>query len=226
MTCLNALLHTACWSITLSLAMPLLAEDRCTAGPAGPHDFDYLAACRPRPVHAHEKAAVVGTLPPSGALTTFTSAQRAKIEGLAAVLRLHEREAVYEVRFIDVPQAWLGLHRRAVLLVSVPALNMLKPGELQALVAHEIGHEYLLAEWEAARATGDYPWLRRLEATCDTIAALTLRALGLSTNTLVSAITKIERYNRTRFGVPLNSSSYPSAGERRRLLEKFSSGKG
>lgn len=225
MTSLKALLHTACWSITLLVAVPLSAGDRCTAGPAGPHDFDYLTACRPRPVPAHEKDAFVGTLPPDGAVTTFTSAQRAKIDAMHAVLRFHGRESVYETRFIDVPQAWLGLYGRAVLLISVPALNMLKAGELQALVAHEIGHEYLLAEWEAARANGDDSRLRRVEAACDTIAALALSALGLSTDALASAITKVERYNRARFGVPQNASRYPSVGERRRLLATFRSRK-
>ncbi len=207
-------------------AVPLSAEGRCTAGPAGPHDVDYLTACRPEPVSSQEKDAFVRTLPPDGALTTFTSAQRTKIDALTAVLRLHEREAVYDVRLIDVPQAWLGLYGRAVLLISVPALNMLDAGELQALVAHEIGHEYLLAGWEAARAAGDDARLRHVEAACDAIAALSLRALGLSTQPLASAITKVERYNRARFGVPQNASSYSGAGERRRLLARFRGGKG
>lgn len=225
MTRLKALLHTACWSITLFLAVPLSAEDRCTEGPAGPHDVDYLTACRPEPVSAQEKDAFVRTLPPDGALTTFTSAQRTKIDALTAVLRLHEREAVYDVRFIDVPQAWMGLHGRAVLLISVPALDMLGAGELQALVAHEIGHEYLLAGWEAASAAGDDARLQHVEAACDAIAALSLRALGLSTQPLASAITKVERYNLARFGVPLNASRYPGARERCRLLERFRSEK-
>lgn len=225
MTCLKALLHTACWSITLFLAVPLSAEDRCTEGPAGPHDRDYLALCRPRPVTAHEREAVVRTLPAEGAVTTLTSTQRAKTDGLAAVLRLHEREAVYDIRFIDVPQAWMGLHGRAVLLISVPALDMLGAGELQALVAHEIGHEYLMTVWEGARASGDAARLRWVEAACDAIAALTLSALGLSTEALASAIAKVERYNRGRFGVPQNASSYPSATERSRLLAKFRSDK-
>jgi len=225
MTCLKALLHTACWSFTLFVAVPLWAEDRCTEGPAGPHDRGYLALCRPRPATAHEREAFVRSLPAEGAVATLTSKQRAKIDGLAAVLRFHEREAVYDIRFIDEPQAWMGLHGRAVLLISVPALHILGAGELQALVAHEIGHEYLMTRWDGARASGDAARLRWAEAACDAIAALTLSALGLSTEALASAIAKVERYNRGRFGVPQNASSYPSATERSRLLAKFRSDK-
>jgi hypothetical protein len=126
MTCQNALLHTSHWSLALLLAVPLSAEDRCTAGPAGPHDFDYLTACRPHPVSRHERDAFVRRLPLEGAVTTFTSGQRAKIDAMRAVLRFHGRESVYETRFIDVPQAWTGLYGRAVLLISVPALNILR----------------------------------------------------------------------------------------------------
>ena len=114
----------------------------------------------------------------------------------------------------------MGLHGRAVLLISASALDILGAGELQALVAHEIGHEYLMGAWEGARASGDAARLRRIEAVCDAIAALTLSAVGLSTEALASAIAKVERYNRTRFGVPLNASSYPSPGERQRQLAK------
>jgi hypothetical protein len=221
MTCLKALLHTACCSIPLVLAVPLSAEDRCAAGPAGPRDFEYLTACRPQPVSAHEKDALVQTLPPDGALTAFTRAQRARIDAIEAVLRFHGRESAYESRFIQIPQATLGLYGRAVLLVSVPALDLLSAEELQALVAHEIGHEYLLADWTAARAAGDEARLRQVEAACDAIAALTLVQLGIPVARLTSAINKVEAYNRTRLGVPQNATSYPSAGERRRLLARF-----
>jgi hypothetical protein len=222
MTCPNILLRAGVYSMMLLLLpLPLHSRDRCDAGPAGSNDREYLAVCRPTPVSAAQKEAVVRTLPPEGAISVFNSVQRAKLGALAAVLRFHRRDTVYESRVIDVPQAWTGLHGRAVLLISMPALDLLDPAELQGLIAHEIGHEYLTPEWEAARASSDVARLRHLEIACDGIAALTLAELGLPVAPLASAVAKIYEYNRKRFGVAANESSYPTVKERRKLLARF-----
>jgi hypothetical protein len=220
-TYLQALLHTACCSLPLLLPVALSAEDRCAAGPTGPHDVAYLTDCRPEPVSAPEKDAVVRTLPLGGTLTTFTRAQRARIEAMDAVLRFHGRESAYETRFVRIPQATFALYRRAVLLVSVPALDLLNAEEVQAVVAHEIGHEYLMADWTAARAVGDEGRLRQVEVACDAIAALTLGQLRIPVARLASAIAKLDAYNHARFGILQNATGYPSVRERRRLLARF-----
>ena len=137
-------------------------------------DRGYLTPCRPEPVSPDQRRPSFKHFPRQGAITVFTPAQRAKLEAVARVLHVHSRENVYEIRLIDVPQAWTGLHGRAVLLVSAPTLEILSAAELQALVAHEVGHEYLFREYEAARLAGDNPRLRELETTCDGIAVLTL----------------------------------------------------
>jgi hypothetical protein len=222
MTSRSALLHAACWSISLLCHLPANAEARCSRGPAGPHDVRYLTDCRPEPVTRAQRDAFVRTLPPGGALTAFTPIQRARIDALATIVRFHGRESVYEIRIVDVPQAWAGLYGRAVLLISLPALNLLESRELQAFVAHEIGHEYLWAEWQEAHLAGDHARLRQIEAGCDAIALLTLAGLELPVAPLAAAIEKVERYNRTHFGVPLNAGSYPSAKDRRRHLARFS----
>lgn len=188
--------------------------------------MDYLTTCRPEPVTAAEMEAAIRTLPPEGDVTMLTRAQCAKIDSLAAVLRFHGRQSLYEIRVTDVLQAWLGLHGRPVLLISLPAVNLLEMAELQAVVAHETVHEYLWADWNAALAAEGEVRLRQVEAISDVIAALTLGALGMPVAPLVSAIEKVERYNRTRFGVPLNVGSYPSARERGNLVARFKNGKG
>jgi hypothetical protein len=205
----------------LLLAGPVDAGERCGRGPAGPHDREYLTQCRPEAVTDAEREGVVATLPSDGAVTELRSGERAKIDAVTAVLRFHRRDAVYEVRVIDVPQAWTGLHGRAVLLISRPALNLLSAAELQALAAHEIGHEYLWAAWEAAREADDTRRIRDVESACDAIAALTLQALGIPPARLASAIEKVFAYNRARFGVAANERSYPTTRERRRLMATF-----
>ena len=150
------------------------AANRCDLGPDRPPDRSYFTECRPEPVSPEEKAAVLRTLPRDGAITAFTPAQRAKLDAVGRVLPVLGRDNVYEVRVIDVPQAWTGLYDRAVLMVSAPALDLLSATELQALVAHEAGHEYLFRKYEAARLAGDHARLREVETACDAVAVLLL----------------------------------------------------
>jgi hypothetical protein len=204
----------------LVISAPALGEPRCSAGPTGPDQARYLTRCRPAPVTPAARHLAVASLPPSGHLTAFTPAQQIKIGSLARVLRLHEREAVYTLRVIDVPEAWAGLHERAVLLVSAPAVDLLHAEELQALVAHEVGHEFLATEYDEARAARDARRLRRVELACDAIAALTLESLGVSPEHLASALDKIYWFNRMRYGVA-DESGYPSPEERRHALSRL-----
>lgn len=210
------------WLFFPLLIAPLCGADVCHPRPDGLPDRAYLTQCRPEPVSPDQKAAVLQTLPRQGAITVFTPAQRAKLEAVARVLHVHGRENVYEIRLIDVPQAWTGLHGRAVLLVSAPTLEILSAAELQALVAHEVGHEYLFREYEAARLAGDNARLRELETTCDGIAVLTLAQLGIPAARLTNAIEKVYWYNHSHFGVALNESSYPTLKQRRRSVAEFS----
>ena len=180
-----------------------------------------LDACRPEPVSALEKAAVLRSLPVDGAVTHFSTGERRKLEELDPVLRAQSREGVYEIRIITVPQAWTGLHARAVLLISMPALVLLTSEELQALVAHEIGHEYVWQRYESARARKDAKRLRELELVCDAIAISTLRRIGVAPERLESATEKVFSYNRERLGVALNNGNYPSLKARRQLIREM-----
>jgi len=181
-----------------------------------------LAACRPTPVGAVEKAAVLRSLPTEGAVTQLGAEERRKVDSLGPLLRAHGRYTVYDVRIITVPQAWTGLYERAVVLISRPTLTLLSSEELQALVAHEIGHEYVWRQYADAKSHKNTKRLRELELVCDAIAVRTLAREGVSPERLQTAIEKVHWYNRERFGVALNEGSYPSIKERRQLIETMS----
>ena len=124
-----------CPNLTLCLLLLLLVESLSAANrrdlaPDRPPDRSFLTECRPEPVSA-------------------------KLDAVGRVLHVLGWDNVCEVIVIDVPQAWTGLYERAVLLVSVPALDLLSATGLQDVVGHEAGHEYLFREYEAASLTGD-----------------------------------------------------------------------
>src|SRR5262245_29160200 len=174
----RALSRTLC----LLTSFPVWAGQPCGGGPQSASDLDYLNRCRPALVSSAEKMALLATLPPEGEVKALTRAQRAKLEGVASVLRVFGRDQVWDIKCIDVPQAWAGLFERSVLLISVAALNTLSTAELQALAAHEAGHEYLLGEWASARDAADAVRLRGVEMLCDEIAVLGLIQLGRRPN--------------------------------------------
>jgi hypothetical protein len=214
---IRAVWHTAILVIVLFPGRPVVADPMCL----GMNVVD-LDACRPAPVDAEEKTLVLKSLPSEGEVTQLTESERQKLKDLGPVLRLHAREGVYELKVIAVPQAWVGLHGRAVLLITLPALRLLDSEELQALVAHEIGHEYVWQEYALARTRNDTARLRELELACDSIAVLTLARIGVKPDRLVTALAKGRRFNHDRFGQPNNENSYPSLQARRKLVKRIS----
>jgi hypothetical protein len=122
---------------------------------------------------------------------------------------------------IDLPQAALALHARALLLISAPAVALLNATELQAMAAHEIGHEYVWIEWNRARQRADRERLKELELICDAIAAVILRQLGMNPSKLIEGVEKVTRFNRERFGSATHENSYPTLGERRAFAREI-----
>jgi hypothetical protein len=182
---------------------------------------DRLDSVRPAPVGPAEREGVLATLPPEGDLRDLDRAQRRKLAAARRVLELHGRAEAYVVKVIEVPQAAVALHARAVVLISKPALDLLDPEELQALVAHEVGHEYFWSEYFRARRDNDRSLLQTLELICDGLAIVTLRRAGTDPRRLTSALEKVLRYNRDRFGAALNEDDYPAIGERRRFARRL-----
>jgi hypothetical protein len=182
--------------------------------------FD-LDKARPQPVPADYRANVLNSLPKEGRITELKEPQLRKLASLNAILQLHERQSVYEYvvfKSTSLPFAFIGLNHRAALLISDTTLDLLNVEELQASVAHEIGHEYVWAEYLEAEKRNDERRLKELELICDGIAILTLHRAGLSPASLLTAAQKIANYNRLT-GPAANASRYPSADERKRFAQ-------
>jgi hypothetical protein len=136
---------------------------------------EFLGRIRPAPLSPALRAQVLASLPREGELQP-TAAERAKLAALEPVLDLHGRKGTVEIKVIDVGHAFEGLHARTVLLLSRGALALVTPEELQALTGHELGHESLWNEYQAAMAAGAHPRMQELELICDGIAVMSLRA--------------------------------------------------
>ena len=178
-------------------------------------------SARPAPVSDAERGRILATLPTEGNVRELDAAQQEKLADVRSVLQPHRREGVYIIRVIQVAQAAVALHARAVVLISEPALDLLDADELKALVAHEVGHEYFWDDYFLARRDNRQSFLRRLELLCDGFAVITLERVGVNPERLISALDKISRYNRDRFGVAVNETNYPALAERRRFVERL-----
>jgi hypothetical protein len=181
-----------------------------------------LRSLRPSPISQGERARALAVLPTEGELSPDAK-ERAKLSALEVVLVYHERQRLFDIKVIDVPQGVVGLHQRAVLLISQPALRLLSASELQALVAHEIGHEYFWRDYESARERRDRRGRQELELKCDGIAVLTLISLGLDPARLADGLRKMTEFNEI-LGATANADEYPRMQDRlqfaRALLRK------
>ena len=106
-----------------------------------------------------------------------------------------------------------------MILISETALNFLDTEELQGLVAHEIGHEYVWASYQIAKERNNHRQLQELELYCDGMALLTLARLGLNPSRLGSGLEKIERFNRESFGAATDQENYPLPAERKKFAQ-------
>jgi hypothetical protein len=142
-----------------------------------------------------------------------------RLASLASVLRLHERETVWEYRLLRLGHPFVGLHGRAVLLIDRNTLAVTTEPELVALVAHEMGHDYFWGEYWRARSASDVDTVRALELRCDVIAILTLAALERDTGALASAVRKLTRYN-VGFGADSSFELYCPLPRRTAFIER------
>ena len=187
------------------------------AGPEAHQPDVLLLRLRPAPLSAAVRAAVVASLPPEGELQP-TEAERAKIAALEPIFDLHERNGLIVTKVIDVGHAFVGLHAKTVLLLSRDALSLVSAQELQALAAHELGHEMFWDEYEAARVAGGQARLQELELLCDGVAVTTLRELGRGPQSLIDAVTKMTRHNE-RLRAVGSAARYASLRQRRHFIE-------
>lgn len=208
-------LNAAC---VCAIIMPLTApgDAACRINPNRPSTIR-LAACRPIPVTPAEKAALRALLPATGEVLVKGARDAEKIDSVRRILHFLGRDAIYDVKVVDLPEARAGLYGRAVLLISLPMFRILDAQELAAMAAHEAGHEYVWEAYEEARRGNNKAGLRQLELTCDAIAAIALTSVGIPADRLVSGLERALTYNLTHFGMSRNQDSYPSLKERRRV---------
>jgi hypothetical protein len=199
-----------------SIDTPALGALAFFKGANGVDGEGILRAMRPPRADPQERARALALLPETGELQPDRH-EREKLAGVDAVLAYHDRTGAYAVMLIDVPQAAVGLHERALIFVSRPALRIVSSAELQALVAHEIGHEYFWADFERTRIQRDTLGRRELELKCDGIAVLTLIRLGLDPTRLSDGLRKLTRFNKP-FGMMADAEGYPTLDDRRRFL--------
>lgn len=225
-----AALLSAAAAVSAEEATPIEAALRFFSRDGTAVALERIASGRPGPVSALERRLVLAALPAEGEVSELDSGQRQKLAGARQILALHGREDVYVVKVILVPGAAVALHARTVLLISESALELLSREEVQALAAHEAGHEYFWDEYAEARRTGHYGRLRTVELLCDGVAIVTLRRAGIDPRRLTSALEKVVRYNHARFGTALNEAHYPSIHDRRvfarQLLDSLGSAAG
>ena len=169
-----------------------------------------LRAMRPPQIDATERQRLLAALPRKGELSP-DAGEKHKLSALKRVLTYHDRHGVLDVKVIDLPQARVVFYYRAALLVTRPTLHLLSAAELQAAVAHEIGHEYFWPEYEDTSVAGSPARRQALELKCDGIAALTLLGLRLDVSSLTSAMRKTIEFNE---GVTTDTTGYPTVSER------------
>jgi Zn-dependent protease with chaperone function len=181
-------------------------------------DFDALLRQLRRPAPpAKVRVWVMKNLPEEGQLTP-TVQETAKLQALLPVIAFHGRERDMELRLITAGGlAFVGLHARTVLLISREALRVIDTNELVAIAAHELGHDYLWHEYADAQRENNMRRLQELELRCDGFAVITMTSLRVGPERLVSAVTKLARYNEHMFG-KLNDPRYVPLDQRIRFI--------
>jgi predicted Zn-dependent protease len=197
----------------LSSPKALLATD--------PEAFvQWLESNRPKPVPADRKARILRTLPGEGELRRLDRSSSRKLASLTPLLQATGRDSAYEIKVTDVQQVRIVLYERTVLMIPGIALGLLDADELQAVVTHEIAHEYVAVDYARASARNDRRRLKDLELLCDAIAIVTLQRLNLDPSRLMTGLEKITRYNWNFFEAEVERRSYPSLSERRKFARE------
>lgn len=180
----------------------------------GRHAWDgHLKSLRPAPVSADRRARSLAKVREEDVVEPSRE-RKAKLDTLQPILAYLERESATEVKLLRLDLAWAGFLEGAAVLISPNALDLLTPAELQAVITHELAHEYFSGEYDVARAKKDYDTVKEIELRCDAVAIVTMSRLGLDRGALLSGVAKLTRFNERR-GFPNSQDLSPSWDERR-----------
>ncbi len=179
---------------------------------------DFLGSIRPSRLTPELRARVLGMLPKDDLLNPDAK-ELAKLKTLDQLLKYHHRDSFIEIKVLRTHTASALFLAGAAILITEPALKLLTADELQAIVAHELAHEYYWNRFEMARQKKNYSELQELELRCDGIAVIALQHLGIKPETLVSAIVKLNRHNQ-RYG-SIESLNYVAFDERVAFINRM-----
>jgi hypothetical protein len=216
-------------ALALTVATPAAFSAQHRLGPLASRVFADFAGMSPAEfrtmlsrlrypaLSTQERALVRAAVPRHGELIA-SRRQAEKLLPLQQILQYHRRDGLIEVRVVDVSEIAVGLYARSFILISAAALRLLDSEELQALAAHELGHDYFWNDYQAALDTNNNERAQELELRCDAVAVFTLTDLALNPRKLLSAVTTADALN-ARFGPPLNGKRYVPEQERVRFLQ-------
>ena len=178
-------------------------------------NFDsYVKALRPDKVSPEFKARLIAILPKLDNVSNSVES-RTKLAAVEPVLKYHDHSSVINLKVIRMGQALVLFLPGSGVLISEEALGLLTAEELQAVIAHELGHCYFWNEWQQARLNKQYNKMQEIELRCDGMAVITMNQLGLDPSSLISAINKLTRSHK---GNLINADFYPSLEERIRFI--------
>ena len=177
----------------------------------------FLQQLRPGLPSAAYRRMVIDTLPQQGNLVP-TWREIAKLSSIRPIVAYHGLGQDFELRVVMLRgEAFIGLHARSVLLITRETLDLVDELQLQALVAHELGHDYVWEQYEAARKLRDDRAIQQLELLCDGIAVIALLRLSVDPEHLISAVTAVTQHNE-RLGARGRVSRYVPLPERVRFI--------
>ena len=171
---------------------------------------DYLTHERPGKLAPELKVRVLAMLRKEDLVTPSSTGSK-KLSALEPVFKYHDRSTVIDVKVIRLGKPVVMLLAGAAVLISQEALAMLTAEELQAVVAHELGHEYFWNEYERARELKQVEKLREFELRCDGLAVITMAGVGIDPEHLINAITKL---TKAHTGQSTRADYYVSLTER------------
>jgi hypothetical protein len=168
------------------------------------------------------KQQVIASLPREGEVKSLNVEYRKKLESVARVVNMHGLDSDHLFKVVESPQARVAIHARFVVLITDTALRLLTPSQLQAIVAHEIGHDYVWEEYEDARNRHDWHRVRELELFCDAVAVFTLVRMAVPPSTLIDALrTIVASDEHNGVVVDTTRNSHPSLVERSRFSKEL-----
>lgn len=207
-------------SFILTVLAALAATSGCFAADEFQAAIERLGRLEEPPRLSTElRARIVASLPTEGEVTVLTANQREKLDSVTPVLKAHGREGDYLVKVVRSRQARLAIYARSVVLITDTALRLLSARQIQALVSHEIGHDYVWDEFEEARKRRDFARMRELELVCDGVAIQTLHRMGEQVSALIDGLRLMTKSDRAN-GIEVDNRSHPSIAERARFARR------